>query len=164
MSGVYVVKTNSSGDALWTRTYGGSSFDYGNSVQQTSDGGYIVAGRTTSFGAGLFDVYLIKTLGDGTVPVEDDRTIMPAGSALMQNYPNPFNPVTIIRYQIPVRRKVALKVYDVVGRNVATLVDEEQEAGNKSAVWDARGVSSGIYFYRLQAGAFTETKKLILLK
>jgi hypothetical protein len=84
--------------------------------------------------------------------------------AIEQNYPNPFNPLTVIRYQLPVTSKVSLKIYDVLGQVVATLVDEIQEAGYKSVTWNANNIASGVYFYRLQAGTFTKTNKLLLLK
>jgi hypothetical protein len=84
--------------------------------------------------------------------------------ALSQNYPNPFNPTTTINYQVQKAGGVSLKVYDMLGREVATLVNGEKEAGHYSAMFDAAKLSSGTYIYRLQSGAFTETKKLVLLK
>jgi hypothetical protein len=84
--------------------------------------------------------------------------------ALNQNYPNPFNPTTTINYQVQKAGGVSLKVYDMLGREVATLVNGEKEAGHYSAMFDAAKLSSGTYIYRLQSGAFTETKKLVLLK
>jgi hypothetical protein len=94
---------------------------------------------------------------------------LPARYTLEQNYPNPFNPVTSIRYALPIDSKVSLKIYDVLGREVITLVDETQSAGFKSVTWksvNSAGLSvpSGIYFYRIQAGLFTQTKKLVLIK
>jgi len=83
---------------------------------------------------------------------------------LEQNYPNPFNPSTTIRYQLPVASEVKLEVYDVLGKKIATLVNERQSAGSYQVVWNASGLSSGTYFYRLQAGTFTQTKKMILVK
>jgi len=83
---------------------------------------------------------------------------------LLQNYPNPFNPSTVIGYQLPVTGFVSLKVYDVLGNEVATLVNEEKPAGSYEVDFSARGLSSGIYFYSLQAGSFIQTKKLILIK
>jgi hypothetical protein len=84
--------------------------------------------------------------------------------ALKQNYPNPFNPVTTISYQIPERGIVTIKVYDVLGNEVATLVSEEKPVGSYKVEWNAVNLPSGIYFYRMRAGNFVETKKLILLK
>ena len=89
--------------------------------------------------------------------------------SLSQNYPNPFNPVTKIKYSIPqnVRRKtgnVSLKIYDVLGREVATLVNEEKPAGEYEVEFNGTALPSGIYFYQLRAGDFVETKKMVLIK
>jgi hypothetical protein len=84
--------------------------------------------------------------------------------SLSNNYPNPFNPVTTISYQIPELSFVKLKVYDVLGNEVATLVNEENPSGSYEIEFNATGLPSGIYFYRLQAGSFVETKKMILMK
>jgi len=86
------------------------------------------------------------------------------GYYLNQNYPNPFNPSTTISFNLSSRSFVLLKVFDLIGREVATIVSEEMQAGNYSRQWNAFDLPSGVYFYRLQAGSFAETKKLILLK
>jgi hypothetical protein len=83
---------------------------------------------------------------------------------LSQNYPNPFNPVTRIPYSIAENSFVSLKIYDVLGREVKTLVSEKQTAGEYEVLFNASDLNSGVYFYRLTSGNFTETKKLILLK
>ncbi|MFZ1704573.1 MAG: T9SS type A sorting domain-containing protein, partial [Saprospiraceae bacterium] len=80
------------------------------------------------------------------------------------NYPNPFNPSTKIKYQIATSNPVSLKIYDVLGNEVASLIDEIQPSGNYEITFDARSLSSGTYFYKLQAGDFIETKKLLLIK
>jgi len=99
-----------------------------------------------------------------SVPLE--RT--PQGFALLQNYPNPFNPSTIIQYQLPMNTHVTVAVYDAMGREVATLVNSYQAAGNYSiqfnAAFGSHVLSSGVYFYRLNAGSFVSTKKLVLMK
>jgi len=288
---VYLLKTDSEGYTLWTRTYGGSELDCGHSVQQTSDGGYVVTGHTDSFGAGRDDVYLLRVAGEGAVVVsidiipddppvtvpqggsfgftgtltnntdqpqvadvwtiavgpqkkiygpfkefydvelapndtivahfyqhvayvaplgfydyiaycghydwnaidsssfhgevipaifsggEDlgwllsgsfdkgvDFSSVPSEFALRGNSPNPFNARTVISYQLPVTSHVKLEVYNLLGEKVATLVDGEQEAGYKSVNWDASEVSSGLYFYKLTAGDFTDTRRMMLVK
>jgi hypothetical protein len=89
---------------------------------------------------------------------------IPKKFALYQNYPNPFNPSTTVSYDLPVRSRVKLSIYNILGQEVATLVDKEQEPGRYNVKFDASGLPSGIYFYRLEAGRFIEQKKMILIK
>ncbi|HQF42775.1 MAG TPA: T9SS type A sorting domain-containing protein [Ignavibacteriaceae bacterium] len=84
--------------------------------------------------------------------------------SLSNNYPNPFNPSTTIKYQIPKSGLVTLKVYNVLGKEITTLVNEEKSVGSYEITFDASGLSSGIYFYKLSADNFQQTKKMILLK
>jgi subtilisin family serine protease len=93
-----------------------------------------------------------------------DEEPIPSSFALSQNYPNPFNPTTTIRYSVPSRTMVTLKMYDLLGREVAALVNREQDHGEYSLTWDGRGFASGVYFYRLKTGTIAQTKKLILLR
>jgi len=96
--------------------------------------------------------------------VEESNNLFPLKFNLEQNYPNPFNPTTIINYQIPKRGLVVLKVYDILGREVTTLVNEEKQAGSYEVEFNGSSFSSGVYFYRIEAGSFSDTKKLLLLK
>jgi YVTN family beta-propeller protein len=89
---------------------------------------------------------------------------LPKQFALAQNYPNPFNPTTVINYQLPVAGNASLKVYDVLGKEVMTLVNGRQEAGDYNVSLNAASLSSGVYFYRLQSGNFVQTKKMMLVK
>ncbi len=98
-----------------------------------------------------------------TTSVENNE-LHPNSFSLFQNYPNPFNPTTTISYQIPTASHVTLKVFDVLGREVATLVNEVQGSGFKSVELNASGLASGVYLYRLQTGSFSQTRKLILMK
>lgn len=90
--------------------------------------------------------------------------LVPKNFELSQNYPNPFNPSTTIEYSIPKDAIVSLKIYDVLGKEVATLVNDQKTAGTYILNWNASNFSSGLYFYRLTAGEFTETKKMFLVK
>jgi hypothetical protein len=97
--------------------------------------------------------------------VSRDETVgIPSTFALHQNYPNPFNPSTTISYDLPVRARVKLVIYNLLGQEVATLVNGEQEPGRYNVKFDASGLPSGIYFYRLEAGKFVDVKKMILVK
>jgi len=96
-----------------------------------------------------------------TIEVEVIRT---TEFTLSQNYPNPFNPTTLIKYQIPVESFTTLKVYDVLGNEVVTLVKDEKTVGNYEVEFNATGFASGVYLYKLQAGEFVEVKKMIILK
>jgi hypothetical protein len=102
------------------------------------------------------------------VPPEHDGSgspgTLPKEFALAQNYPNPFNPVTTIRYQLPVASQVKLHIYNLLGQEVRTLVDEMEEAGYKRVEFNAGSLPSGVYFYKMTAGAFTDIRKMILIK
>ncbi|MCJ7554147.1 MAG: T9SS type A sorting domain-containing protein, partial [Ignavibacteriaceae bacterium] len=103
------------------------------------------------------------------VGVEKENDLIPEAYNLSQNFPNPFNPSTVISYQLPVSGLVSLKVYDILGSEVATLVNEYRSAGKYNVEFhshsgNVRNLASGIYFYSLQAGSFLETKKMLLIK
>ena len=107
----------------------------------------------------------ILCFGDTTLTeIDETKSTFPNFFKLEQNYPNPFNPSTKISWQAPVSGWQTLKVYDILGNEVATLVDEYRNAGSFEAEFDASKLSSGVYFYQLRAGDFIETKKMILMK
>ena len=103
----------------------------------------------------------IKTITD---IIDENKNNIPENYSLSQNYPNPFNPSTTIKYSIPQNELVQLKVYDLLGKEVAYLVNEGHAIGNYEVEFNATNLTSGVYFYRLQSSDFTETKKLILLR
>ncbi|HMD14934.1 MAG TPA: T9SS type A sorting domain-containing protein, partial [Bacteroidota bacterium] len=105
--------------------------------------------------------YIIVT---NPTDVREYRSGIPSQFSLAQNYPNPFNPSTVIRYELPKSGNVELKIFDVLGKEVTTLVSAMQEAGYKEVSWNASDLPSGIYFYRITAGTFTDTKKTMLIK
>ena len=101
---------------------------------------------------------------DPTATAVNDKQISPSSFNLSQNYPNPFNPATSIKYSVVEKGNVTLKVFDVVGRIVAELVNGEKEPGNYEITFDASKLSSGVYFYQLLSGGFFQSKKMILMK
>jgi hypothetical protein len=110
---------------------------------------------------------LTLSIDVSNLSVEDE--VIPDVFALHQNYPNPFNPVTTLRYDLPEQSHVEIMIYDIMGREVRTLVNSHQNAGFKSVIWDARNdigkpMSAGMYLYRISAGDFHRVKKMILLK
>jgi len=134
--------------------------------------------RITLGALGLSDGEVFYTIwedsSEGRVHLFGRRQLYPIGGVsdengidgflLEQNYPNPFNPRTSIQYAINSRQFVSLKVYDVLGSEIATLVNEEKPAGEYEVEFDGTELPSGVYFYKLQSGMFSETKKMIFLK
>jgi hypothetical protein len=205
---LWLIKTDINGDTLWTKTFGDSlTWDEGNSVQETTDNGYIITGskggdeslllmktdangnflwsNTIYFGisegysvcltndggyiiAGTrydpgFDVLLIKIAPDVTAIEETQQTLI-GDYILWQNYPNPFNPTTKITFTLPKSEHVTLNIYNTLGQKVATLLDTRMNAGSHDVQFDASTLPSGIYFYRMQAGEFSQVRKMVLLR
>jgi len=106
----------------------------------------------------------IKADTSANITIVNNTTILPTEFSLSQNYPNPFNPITTISYAIPVFQNVELKVYDILGKEVATLVNKEQQSGIYEVQFNSKELASGIYFYQIRVGSFVESKKMILLK
>jgi hypothetical protein len=117
--------------------------------------GYLYAGTTSGM--------VFKT-ATTTTGISGNQTARQLSWNLQQNYPNPFNPSTTISFTVPMKSHVSLKIFDVIGREASTLASEVLTAGTYQRQWNASGMPSGMYFYRLQAGTHTETKRLILLR
>jgi uncharacterized delta-60 repeat protein len=152
------------GNLKWAHTFNGpgSSYDYGNVIAVDREGSIYVAGSSVR-SVGFADFVVIKYVPSGSA-VNGSNDQIPASFALNQNYPNPFNPSTLIRYDLPQRSHVTLTVFNTLGQQVATLVQGEQEAGYHVVKFDASGLSSAAYFYRMVAGEYLSTKKLLVLR
>jgi len=219
----YVVKTDSAGNMIWQKTYGGSGYDEGRRIVAKPGGGYMILSNTDSQISGEFNYYLISAdengdtlwtetigknggedraydllnisqseyiiagstfdavnLGEATLTVVNDDSAPVgvkdeenniSGYHLADAYPNPFNPSATIEYSVgnitagaPGNQMTTLKIYDVLGNEVAVLVNRVQSPGQYKIKFNAGGLASGLYFYRLQSGNFVQTKKLVLLK
>ncbi|MEW5922830.1 MAG: T9SS type A sorting domain-containing protein [Candidatus Zixiibacteriota bacterium] len=166
---IYMVKTNPVGNPILTRTYGGSKTDYGRMIFQEASTNYILVGESYSYSVGGSDVYVIKLDGAATPIYEDDPDLLPSDYELAQNYPNPFNLSTNIEYVLPRHSSVSLTIFNILGQVVHEWNFEFQQAGAHVIRWEGddnngRETASGIYFYRLSAGEFSETKKMALIK
>ena len=142
----------------------GAEFDkFGRSVSISGD--YAVAGALwdDDNGSDAGSAYLYSGFAS-PIGIERERAGLPAEFALSQNYPNPFNPTTTINYALPLSSEVLLVIYNLRGEEVDRLFNGQQAAGYHTVAWDASHVASGIYFYRLQAGDYIETRKMVLLK
>ena len=168
---IHTIAVNSVGD-VYVGTEGGGVYrsrDEGDTWEALSTG--LTNFNIQSFAFDSLGTGFVATLGSGvsrsahsTTPVKASPVELPREARLDQNYPNPFNPSTVIRYQLPDRRTVSLKVYSLLGTELATLVDGIQDAGDKSIVWNASGMPSGIYFCKLIAGDRSEVRKMTLLR
>jgi ligand-binding sensor domain-containing protein len=164
---VYGVFSDSKGgafattDGLYQMTATGTSWTYVSQVVTS-----LVSGVTVSKDGTV----ILGTLGSGVyrgtliASAVEDHSTLPLAFAVEQNYPNPFNPSTMISYQLATAGRVMLKVFNSIGQEVAVLVNEQKDAGTYSVRWDAQGVPSGIYFYRLQAGDRLETRKMVYVR
>ncbi|MFA5010978.1 MAG: T9SS type A sorting domain-containing protein [Ignavibacteria bacterium] len=134
-----------------------------NQIIQTSSGinSIFFSNHTTGYLTVANEIYKTTNGGVGIINIS---TEIPNEYKLFQNYPNPFNPKTVIRFQLPVASDVSLKVYDVQGREVQTLVNERMQAGTYETAFDGSNLSSGVYFCRIQAGDFTSVKRMVLIK
>ncbi len=167
-SSVYLIKTDESGNESWSRTFGGSQDEYGYCARQTDNGGYIVAGETWSYGAGLSDVYLIRVEAEVGVLQGDGNNVKPS-TLLLGAHPNPFNPITVLSYRLSVASRINLSVFDVSGYRVAELVNGWRDAGVHEVTFDGSGLASGVYLYRLEttesgATPTADTRKMVLVK
>jgi hypothetical protein len=170
----FITVLNPSGTAyLYSSYLGGSGIDQGLSIAVAPAGIAYVGGVTassnfplvrpvqTTFG-GMEDGYLSRIVTNPT-PVEERYAELDE-FRLFQNYPNPFNPSTTIRYELPRREFVILKIFDLLGREVATLVNEQKQPGSYDVRWSGVGVPSGAYFYRLQAGEYVEIRAMLMVR
>jgi hypothetical protein len=171
LSGNYITSLVSAGSNVFAGTYTHGVFassDDGASWRSISDGltdmsvGSLVIKSPNLFAATSSGVW--KRPLSEIMSVSPDRGILPERYILEQNFPNPFNPSTTIHYGLPNKSHVTLRVFNVLGQLVTTLVNGEQSAGYHEAQFDGSRLASGVYFYRLQAGAYEATKKLLLLR
>ena len=135
-------------------------------VNVDQDGQLILSSSGSASPAAAIRIQRTHELPPSPPQDRNERPDLPAAFYLEQNYPNPFNPVTVIRYQIPDRGDVpvVLKIYNVFGQEIATLVNGIEGAGFKSVNWDATNSPSGLYFYKIRAGSFSDIKKMILIR
>jgi hypothetical protein len=145
---------------------------FGNGGTDISGSGYSIAGTlgqsvtgiTTGTSNDDYSGFWYPESSIITGIAKELQNALPKKYSLTQNYPNPFNPSTIINYSVPKAGLVTIKVYNVLGKEMSTLVNEEKTAGNYSVQFYGNHLSSGVYFYMMQAGGFVQTKKLLLLK
>jgi hypothetical protein len=163
------------GRNIFAGTYGGGVFlstDNGSSWTSVNTDNTALARSAvwafvevdTTLFAGSDQGLWFRPLSEMVTGVQEQKEDLPTRFSLQQNYPNPFNPTTVIGYLIPAFGRVTLKVYDVLGRELATLVNEDESAGYKSVTFNASKLSAGVYFYKLHTGNYSAAKKLLLLK
>jgi hypothetical protein len=138
-------------------------------VNDPADIGAVAVRQSSNCPTGLIDgIRVANNWGlavTGTATeVAENISEIPAKFDLMQNYPNPFNPSTLIKYQVPQNTHVNISVYDILGNKISTLVNQEKAAGSHEVTFNADDMPSGVYFYTIQTGSFTQTKKMILMK
>jgi hypothetical protein len=144
----------------------GSGFPSASNSRLQSVVGQNFVGFTEAGNVVVTSGFLVDSLSRNRVTGVDGpgNRDLPKAFALLQNYPNPFNPSTVISFRLPVASTVRIVVYDILGREVSVIVNERRIAGSYAERFDASALASGVYLYRLTAGAFVQTKKMIVLK
>ena len=148
----------------WSSSSMGFAISSSTTTMVKSDIGQAFVGTMQGLSSMVEGGFLADTLLRGTVVSVAGHAAIPTEFALEQNYPNPFNPTTKIQLTIPNRRWTTVNVYDILGRKVVTLLNEVKDPGTYTIEFDGSNLSSGVYFYRLEAGDFKQTKRLLLLK
>jgi len=177
---IFILKFNSGGVRQWATYYGGDGPDLGRSINTDGNNYILVTGSTISFNFPVFDpgggayfqstpgylsdVFILGFTSSGVIGVNTVSTSNPDGYALYQNYPNPFNPNTNIKFDIPKSSHVRLIIYDILGKEVTTLVNEKLSAGSYEVDWNASNNNSGVYLYKLKSGDYVNVKKMVLVK
>jgi hypothetical protein len=169
---VLILKYSTSGELLWVKNAGGSGFDRADAISIDKEGNCYITGGvgentvfdSLTFSGQVINSFLAKIKTDDPTSIELTQINPPQDIRLYQNYPNPFNPATNIGFWISDFGFVSLKIYDVNGREVTTLVSEELTPGSYEYRWDARGMASGMYFYRLETKGFRQMKKMLLIR
>ena len=180
-SDVFILKFNSSGVRFWSTYYGGNDWDFGTSITSDIGQNIMVTGNTESTNfplqnpggfsyyqgtyGGNGDAFIIGFTPEGAIiNIHKLNTSVPDNYALHQNYPNPFNPITKIRFELPSAGVTTLKIFNILGKEVATLFNNKLSPGSYEYEWNAGNLPSGVYFYKLIANDFTDVKKMLLLK
>ena len=162
---ITLTKLDAESNIVWSRemTFPEVREIQGTDIKETSDGGFIITGYL-SLSDNVSRIFLLKTNSEGLLTSINIENTFPNSFVLSQNYPNPFNPSTRISWQYPVGGLQTLKIYDVLGNEIATLVNEWRETGRYSVEYKADNLPSGVYVYQLKVNDFISSKKMILIK
>ncbi|MCF7810593.1 T9SS type A sorting domain-containing protein [bacterium] len=164
-STIWLLKANADGDSLWSRIFVIGSNVSCRSLIQTEDNCYLLAGSKHGGGLSNYRVsWLFKTCPDPVSVPSESFNPHPCVFALQPAYPNPFNSFTNICFELPVNSDVSITIFDLNGRSVATLLDDQLNAGNHSLTWDAKDYANGMYLCKMEAGGVSFTRKLLLIK
>jgi len=164
----YIVRTDADGNEVWSHLYGDYYNDSLGKVRVTKDGGYVSVGGTSSYSKSG-DIYFLKFNGTGLISGVKNITAdnVPEKFELGQNYPNPFNPTTKISFAVPQSSngmQVTLKVYNIIGQEISTLVNKRLSSGMYEVNFNGENLSSGTYIYTIKAGNFYSSRKMMLIK